>query len=143
MSNEGKLVKVSYRGTLDNGEEFDSTEAHGGEPLEFTCMAGQMIAGFDRAVRDMEVGETVNVRIPCEEAYGARDEALVQRVPKSQVPNAEWITVGQSLYMQDQAGNVFPVRVTDVEGDSIELDLNHEMAGKDLNFEITLLEVAE
>lgn len=141
MSNEGKKVKVSYVGTFDDGEVFDSTEAHGGDPLEFTCMAGQMIKGFDAAVKDMEVGQTVNVHIPCEEAYGARDEALVQRVPKSQVPNAEWIAVGQELYMQDEAGHVFPVRVSDVNDDSIELDLNHQMAGKDLNFEITLIEV--
>ena len=62
MSNEGKKVKTHYKGTLDDGTQFDSSYDRG-EPLEFTCMAGQMIPGFDKAVRDMEVGETKTVRL--------------------------------------------------------------------------------
>lgn len=143
MSNEGKFVRVNYTGTLDDGTVFDSTDAHGGAPLEFVCMAGMMIPGFDRAVRDMEVGETVNVHIPCAEAYGERDERMMQRIPASQVPNAEWLPVGQTVYMQSPTGQQFPARVAEVTKEFVTLDLNHEMAGKDLNFEITLLEVSD
>ena len=143
MSNEGKLVKVSYIGTFDDGEVFDSTEAHGGDPLEFTCMAGQMIPGFDRAVNDMAVGETVKVRIPCTDAYGERDETMVISIPKSQIPNVDWLTVGQTLYLQDANGRPIPAKIYEIVEDAVKFDLNHEMAGKDLNFEITLIEVED
>ena len=143
MSNEGKFVKVSYVGTLDDGTVFDSTESHGGDPLEFVCMAGMMIPGFDRAVRDMEVGETVNVHIPCAEAYGERDERMMQRIPTSQIPNGEGMPVGQTVYMRGPGGQPFPARVAEVTKEFVTIDMNHEMAGKDLNFEITLLEVAD
>ena len=143
MSNEGKFVRVSYTGTLDDGTVFDSTEAHGGDPLEFVCMAGMMIPGFDRAVRNMKVGETATVHIPCAEAYGERDERMVQRIPTSQVPNGEWMPVGQTVYMRGPGGQAFPARVMEVTKEFITLDMNHEMAGKDLNFEITLLEVLD
>ena len=143
MSNEGKKVKVSYVGTLDNGEVFDSTEAHGGDPLEFTCMAGQMIKGFDAAVRYMEVGETKKVHIPCEEAYGPHNPELVQKVPANQIPNVEWLPLNQTLLMQGANGQPIPVRITERTDTMVTLDMNSEMAGKDLNFEITLLEVAD
>lgn len=141
MGNEGKLVRVSYTGTLDDGTVFDSTEAHGGDPLEFTCMAGMMIPGFDRAVRDMTVGETIQVHIPCEEAYGPADERLIQRAPASRVPNVEWVSVGQKLYLQGPDGQPIPATVIEATKEFVTFDMNHEMAGKDLNFEITLMEV--
>lgn len=143
MNNEGKFVRVSYVGTFDNGEVFDSTEAHGGTPLEFICMAGQMIPGFDRAVREMEVGETRKVHIPCAEAYGERDENLIVNIPKGQVPNVDWLSVGQTLYLQDANGTPIPARIAKIAEDVIKFDLNNEMAGKDLNFEITLIEALD
>lgn len=143
MSNEGKTVKVTYVGTLDNGEEFDSTQAHGGDPLEFTCMAGQMIKGFDVAVKDMLVGETKTVHIPCAEAYGESNPALIQRVPANQIPNVEWLPLNETLYMQGANGQPIPVRITERTETMVTLDMNHEMAGKDLNFEITLVEVVD
>ncbi len=143
MNNEGKFVRVSYVGTFDNGEVFDSTEAHGGTPLEFICMAGQMIPGFDRAVREMEVGEIKKVHIPCAEAYGERDENLIVNIPKGQVPNVDWLSVGQTLYLQDANGTPIPARIAEIAEDVIKFDLNNEMAGKDLNFEITLIEALD
>ena len=115
MSNEGKRVRAHYTGTFDDGTVFDSSVERG-EPLEFVCMAGQMIPGFDAAVKEMEVGETKNVHLPASEAYGEHDEQLVQTIP------------------------ALVVEVTD---ETVTFDLNHEMAGKDLNFEITLVEVVE
>lgn len=141
MSNKGKHVKVEYTGTFDNGEVFDSSKDR--EPLEFVCMAGQMIPGFDKAVESMNVGETKKVHIPCEDAYGQRNEDLVQKVPLEKIPNADQLPVNQTIYMQDEQGRPFPVRVIAKDETTATFDMNSEMAGKDLNFEITLLEVTD
>lgn len=140
MSNEGKKVKVHYVGTLDDGTKFDSSRDRG-EPLAFTCMAGQMIKGFDAAVREMEVGQVVNVRLEPAEAYGERDERLVQSVPVAQMPGAEDLSAGDRVMLSGPGGRPFPATVAAVENGTITFDMNHEMAGKALNFEIELLEV--
>lgn len=143
MSNEGKKVKVHYVGTLDDGTKFDSSRDRN-EPLGFTCMAGQMIAGFDKAVRDMEVGQTANVHLEPEEAYGERREDLIQEFPMSQVPEQmRGIKVGEKVMLQSPQGFPVPATVCKVTPEAISLDLNHEMAGKALNFEIELLEVED
>ncbi|SEH37528.1 MULTISPECIES: FKBP-type peptidyl-prolyl cis-trans isomerase [Atopobiaceae] len=143
MSNEGKKVKVHYVGTLDDGTKFDSSRDRN-EPLGFTCMAGQMIAGFDKAVRDMEVGQTANVHLEPEEAYGERREDLIQEFPMSQVPEQmHGIKVGEKVMLQSPQGLPVPATVCKVTPEAISLDLNHEMAGKALNFEIELLEVED
>ena len=142
MSNQGKKVRAHYRGTLDDGTQFDSSYDRG-EPIEFTCGAHQMIAGFDAAVMDMEVGEKKAVHIPCAEAYGERDEAMVQQVPVDQIPNGDQLPVGQTVYMMGPGGQPFPVFVRSIEDGIATFDMNHELAGKDLNFEITLVEVAD
>ena len=95
MSNEGKKVKVHYVGTLDDGTKFDSSFDRN-EPLEFTCGAGQMIPGFDEAVKNMEVGQTVKAHIPAALAYGERREDMVQKVPLDQIPNGDQLPVGQT-----------------------------------------------
>ena len=140
MSNEGKKVKVHYVGTLDDGTKFDSSRDRD-EPLAFTCMAGQMIKGFDEAVREMEVGQVVNVRLEPAEAYGERDERLVQTVPVAAMPGAENLAVGARVMLSSPTGQPFPATVTAVEDGNITFDMNHEMAGKALNFNIELLEV--
>ena len=140
MSNEGKKVKVHYVGTLDDGTKFDSSRDRG-EPLEFTCMAGQMIAGFDAAVREMEVGQVVDVRLEPADAYGERDERLVQTVPVSALPGAENLSVGDRVMLSSPTGQPFPATVAKVEDGNVTFDMNHEMAGKALNFNIELIEV--
>ena len=142
MSNEGKRVKVHYVGTLDDGTEFDSSVKRG-EPIEFTCMAGQMIPGFDAAVKDMEKDETKTVHIPADQAYGERDEQLVQKVPADQIPNADQLPVGQTVYMQGPGGQPFPVKVVSMEDGIVTFDMNHELAGQAVNFEITLVEICD
>lgn len=142
MSNEGKRVRAHYTGTFDDGTVFDSSISRG-EPLEFVCMAGQMIPGFDNAVKDMEVGEVKKVHLPASEAYGERDEQLVQSVPTAQVPGAEDLPVGQTIYLQGPGGQPIPAQVVSVTEETVTFDLNHEMAGKDLNFEIKLVEVLD
>lgn len=138
MSNAGKKVQVHYVGTLDDGTKFDSSRDRG-EPLAFTCMAGQMIAGFDAAVRDMAVGETVTVRLEPEEAYGPRREEMVLRVPIAQMPGAEGAQVGMKVMLSGPDGRPMPAVVAAKDEETISFDLNHEMAGKALTFEIELL----
>ena len=141
MSNEGKKVKAHYRGTLDDGTQFDCSYDRG-EPIEFMCMAGQMIPGFDAAVKDMAVGEKKTVKIPAEQAYGKYNPAAVQKMPVSQIPNADKLPVGQTIYMNTPQGP-FPVKVLAVDAEYATFDMNHELAGKDLTFEIELVEVED
>ena len=142
MSNEGKKVKVHYVGTLDDGTKFDSSRDRN-EPLAFTCMAGQMIPGFDQAVKDMTVGQIVDIHIPAAEAYGERHEEAVQPVPVAQLPGSENLVAGQQVTLGTPEG--YPVMATVVSNDvtTFVFDTNHPMAGKDLNFNIELLEVEE
>lgn len=142
MSNEGKKVSVHYVGTLDDGTKFDSSRDRG-VPLDFICMAGQMIAGFDAAVRDMEVGQTVNVRLEPAEAYGERRDDMIVSVPIANMPGAENARVGMRVVLGGPMGQPMPATVYAMDDTTITFDLNHEMAGKALNFEIELLEVSE
>ena len=141
--NTGKRVKTHYVGTLDDGTEFDSSLKRG-EPLEFTCMAGMMIPGFDAAVRDMEPGETKTVRIPAADAYGEHDEANVQSLPAGQqvmvMISVEDLPAGKTIYLQGPGGQPIPAKVLEAGPGGAKLDMNHELAGKDLTFEITLVE---
>ncbi len=139
MSNEGKQVKVHYVGTLDDGSKFDSSRDRG-EPLAFTCMAGQMIPGFDEAVRTMEVGQTTTIRLEPEDAYGPRRLDLIQSVPVAQLPGAEGLSIGQRVMLQSVSGQPIQATVTDKDDKTVTFDMNHEMAGKALTFEIELLE---
>ena len=144
--NTGKRVKTHYVGTLDDGTEFDSSLKHG-KPLEFTCMAGMMIPGFDAAVKEMEPGETRQVHIPAAEAYGERNEDNVQIAPAGQqvmaMISVEDLPVGKTIYIQGAGGQPVPAKVLEIGPEGAKLDMNHELAGKDLNFEITLVEVED
>ena len=142
MSNTGKKLRVHYRGTLDDGTQFDSSYDRG-ETLEFVCDAGQMIAGFDAAVVDMQEGEKKTVRIPAAEAYGERRDDLILTFPANQVPNIEQINAGDKLFLQTPSGQPVPATVIKVDEAGVVLDANHELAGKDLTFDIELVEVAE
>ena len=138
--NVGKTCRAHYRGTFNDGTQFDSSYDRG-EPLEFICGVGQMIRGFDAAVAEMEVGEKVNIHLMPEEAYGMPDPNAIFTVAIAQLPGAEEVEVGAQVYLQNQYGQPFPVKVTAKDETNITFDANHEMAGKELNFEIELVEV--
>lgn len=140
MSNEGKTVRIHYTGTLDDGEKFDSSYDHG-EPLEFTCMSGQVIRGFDEGVLDMQVGEKKTIHIEPADAYGEVRPELIQDVPAENIPNAQDLPVGGTVYMQGPDGQPFPVQVAKIENGIVTFDMNHPLAGKALNFELELVEV--
>ena len=132
-------VKVHYTGKLANGEIFDSSLER--EPLEFTVGAGQMIKGFDSAVDGMSISEKKTVEIPANEAYGPSNPDLIQEVPKSQLPEELKLEVGQNLVAQNPDGGQTQVVMREVSKDSITIDANHQLAGKDLTFEIELMEI--
>ena len=138
--NVGKTCRTHYRGTFNDGTQFDSSYDRG-EPLEFVCGAGMMIKGFDKAVANMEVGDKVDIHLMPEEAYGQRDEEAVFTVEIAQLPGSEELVVDQQVYLQDPYGRPFPVKVVAKDDKTITLDANHEMAGKELNFTIELVEV--
>ena len=138
--NAGKNVKVHYRGTFNDGTQFDSSYDRG-EPLEFVCGAGMMITGFDKAVADMEVGQTVDIHLMPEEAYGMPEPDRIITIAIAQLPGSENLNVGERVYLRNMNGQPFPVTVTAKDDVNITLDANHEMAGKELNFRIELIEV--
>jgi len=139
MASDGNTVKVHYTGKLDDGTIFDTSVER--EPLEFTIGAGQMIPGFEGAVRGMQVGESKTVTIPAEEAYGPRRDDLVIVVEREQLPADLDPKVDQQLQMQQPDGGTAVVIVTDVSEETITIDANHPLAGKDLLFEIELVEI--
>ena len=138
--NVGKTCRTHYKGTFNDGTQFDSSYDRG-EPLEFICGAGQMIRGFDAAVADMEVGQIVEIHLMPEEAYGMPDPNAIFTVEIAQLPGSEDLTVGQQVYLSNQFGQPFPVKVVGKDETTITFDANHEMAGKELNFKIELVEV--
>lgn len=138
--NVGKTVRVHYEGTFNDGNKFDSSYDRG-EPLEFVCGGGQMIRGFDQAVAGMDQGDVVSIHLMPEDAYGMPNPNAVLTFAVSDLPGSENLQVGQRVHLQADNGQILPVRVTKREGDMITLDANHEMAGKELNFKIELVEI--
>ena len=138
--NVGKTCRTHYRGTFNDGTQFDSSYDRG-EPLEFICGAGQMIRGFDAAVADMEVGQVIDVHLMPEEAYGMADPNAIFTMEIAQLPGSEDLTEGQQVYLSNQYGQPVPVKVVAKDEKNITFDANHEMAGKELNFRIELVEV--
>ena len=138
--NAGRIVRVHYEGTLNDGTKFDSSYDRG-EPLEFMCGAGMMIAGFDKAVVDMAIGEVKNIHLMPEEAYGERDPEAILKIQQDWMPGCEKLNVGERVYLTNPVGQPFPATVIDKDEFTITFDANHEMAGKELNFKIELVEI--
>ena len=136
---DGDTVKVHYTGTLEDGEVFDTSKDK--EPLEFQLGQGQLIPGFEKAVEGMEVGESTTVEIPSDEAYGELRDDLVINVPKDQLPEDISPQIGMQLQVNQQDGQPIPVRITEIGDEDLTLDANHPLAGKDLKFEIELVDV--
>jgi peptidylprolyl isomerase len=148
QAKEGDKVKVHYTGRLDDGEVFDSSECEdegcGCEsgPLEFTIGEGNVIPGFEAAVIGMSIGESKEVKIPVDEAYGPHMEELVGVVELSRLPEGVVPEIGGQLEVTREDGESFPVLITSVTETEVTLDANHPLAGRDLTFEIRLLEIA-
>lgn len=140
QARHGNRVKIHYTGTLEDGTVFDSSA--GREPLGFTLGGGEVIAGFDEAVMGMAAGERKKVTIPAHKAYGKKNEELVIEVPLSQVPPDLNPAAGQRLQMGGPSGELIVVTVTEVGEEFMVLDANPPLAGKDLTFDLELVEIS-
>lgn len=136
----GNTVRVHYRGTLDDGTEFDSSA--GRDPLEFTLGGGQVIPGFENAIMGMSEGDTKTVTIPPDEAYGQANPGMVHEVPRSEIPANIPIHEGAMLSAADGQGNQMQLTVVEATDETVKLDANHPLAGKALTFELTLDSIA-
>ena len=135
----GDTVKVHYTGKFEDDKVFDTSTDR--EPLEFTIGEGQMIPGFEEAVLGMNLDESKNVQIPADKAYGPHREDRVMVVDRSQLPENLEPKLGQQLQVNQEDGKGFVVTVTDVSESTVTLDGNHPLAGKDLLFNIQLVEI--
>ncbi len=138
--NAGKTCKVHYTGTFNDGTKFDSSLDRG-EPLEFICGTGMMISGFDKAVLEMNPGDSTDIHLMPEEAYGMPDPEAIVTMPIKNLPGCESFKIGDEAYLETPMGQPFRVKVVEKTEDTITLDANHEMAGKELNFHIELVSV--
>ena len=131
----GAKVKVHYTGTLDDGTVFDSSE--GKEPLEFTIGNNQVIAGFENGIKEMKLNEEKNIKINAKDAYGERDERMVVAVPRSKFPPE--IEAGGQLLLKGPEGQRMPAKIMEIRDNEVIIDLNHPLAGKELNFKVKLI----
>ncbi len=136
----GDRVKVHYSGFLEDGTIFDSSLQS--DPFEFTLGEGMVIPGFENAVIGMETGETKTINIPSDEAYGPHRKELVATIERAQIPENISPEVGMSLQVKTPDGSFTNVLITEVSEGTVTLDANHPLAGKDLIFEIKLVEIA-
>jgi len=138
---KGNKVKIEYEGSLDDGQVFDSSEKHG-QVLEFTIGEGRVIPGFENAVIGMEKGQEKTIKIEPKDAYGETRPELMKKIPKEQIPEEarDKVKPGMVLGMQTPQGQI-PVKIVEVGENDITLDLNHPLAGHNLNFKIKVVDV--
>jgi len=133
--NQGTKVKVHYTGTLNDGKIFDSSE--GREPLEFTIGNNQVIKGFEDGIKGMKLNDEKTIKIKAKDAYGERDERMVASVPRDKFPPE--VQAGGTLLLKGPNGERLPAVVKEVKDDAVIIDMNHPLAGKELNFKIKVV----
>lgn len=135
----GDTVRIHYTGTLSDGTRFDSSE--GRDPLEFTLGGGQIIPGLEREILGMEVGDRKTVKAAADDAYGHADPAAIQEVPRAAIPADVELVVGGRLQAVTRDGQQIAVTIAAISEDTVTMDANHPLAGKDLVFEVELVEI--
>ena len=136
---KGKKISFDYTLTVD-GEVVDTSE--GKKPLEYTHGDDSLIPGLTRRMEGMKEGEQRKIEVPPEEGYGIVNEKAVQEIPRTQVPKDVQPKVGMILQAQRPDGSSFPVKITGVKDDSVVIDLNHPLAGKDLFFNVKVVSIS-
>lgn len=137
---KGDTIKIHYHGTLYDGSIFDSSKQR--EPLEFEVGSGMVIPGFDDGVMNMKVGDVKTINIPFDEAYGPVQEEMIIDFPRNQFPEDMQPEAGMQLQMSDKSGQNFPVVIISANDEIVKLDANHPLAGKDLTFELELIDIS-
>lgn len=138
QAQSGQQVRVHYTGKLDDGTVFDSST--GSDPLTFTLGSGEVIPGFDKGVLGLTVNESRTIKIPAAEAYGPHQPGMVVELPRTEIPAHLKLKPGQRLQLKSPTG-VITVVVTNESDTTVTLDGNHPLAGKDLTFELQLVEI--
>ncbi len=139
QAKEGDKVKVHYTGKLEDGAVFDTSQDR--SPLEFTIGSGQVIPGFENAVVGLSPGEKTQAKVPPEDGYGPHHKEMVIEAERSDLPADLDLQAGQQLNVRQEDGRVFRLTVIDVTESKVTLDANHPLAGKDLTFDIELVEI--
>lgn len=137
---KGSKITIHYKGTLEDGTVFDQSSKEA--PLSFTIGSGEIIEGLDSEVIGLTKGDKKTINVPADKAYGPRHEEMIGEVPKENFPEDLAYEIGDSLVVQTQEGQDVQVKVMEIKEEAVILDGNHELAGKDLIFEIEVLEVA-
>lgn len=139
QAQDGDKVRIHYTGKLTDGTQFDSSA--GRDPLEFILGSGMVIPGFDDAVNGLEVGATITAIIPAEKAYGPRHEEMILTIERIQFPPEMKLRIGEKFTLPQPGGRQAVLVVVDMNDTHVTLDGNHELAGKDLMFDIELVEI--
>lgn len=137
----GDVVRINYTGRLTDGTQFDSSE--GKQPLEFTIGSGQVIKGLEAEVAGMAPGDKNTVTIPHDLAYGPHRAEAIQSLDRSKVPSGVDVRVGTRLQARTSDGGMLPITVVDLDEKSVKVDANHPLAGKDLVFDVELIEIVQ
>jgi peptidylprolyl isomerase len=137
----GQFVSVHYKGTLQNGEVFDTSE--GRHPLEVQIGAGQIIPGFEKALMGMSLNEKKAFTLDPEDAYGQKDDSLTHSFPRKDVPAELNPEVGQTVALSSPEGQQVPAMITQVDDKKVVVDLNHPLAGQTLNFDIEVVGISD
>lgn len=138
---QGDTVKVLYKGTLEDGTVFDSSDKHGGEPLEFKVGSEQVIPGFENGVVGMKIGEKKTIKIPPEDAYGKKDPNNIQTIPIEKLPKDPPPEEGMYLQLQQQHEDhthTVVCEIVEVGDEEVKIDVNHPLAGQTLTFEVEI-----
>ncbi len=141
QAKKGDTIKVHYTGRLEDGSIFDSSKDR--EPLEVTLGAGSVIPGFDKGLTGMAIGDTKTVNIPADEAYGQIREDMIAEVGKDDFPPDIKPKVGLELELTQEDNNIINVTISKIEDDKITIDANHPLAGKELIFDLEMIEIKE
>jgi peptidylprolyl isomerase len=137
----GLFISVDYTGSLDNGEQFDSSA--GRRPMEFKMGAGQVIEGFEQAVANMALDEEKTFTLQPEKAYGEHNPSLTREFARADLPPEMDPQVGQSVGLTNTKGRQIPAQITEVNDQTITLDLNHPLAGQALTFKIKVVGISD
>ena len=133
----GSKVKVNYTGTLNDGTVFDSSE--GKEPLEFTIGESQVIPGFENGIKEMKLNQEKTIKVKPSEAYGEKHEKLIMKLPRKKFPKE--IEANGRLILKGSEGQQIPAMITEINDKEVTIDINHPLAGKELNFKVKVVAI--